>query len=149
MEYIKTHKMTFVAILILIVLVVILIQLKNFFAPSENGAAYGDRLADIKTVEIKKSLKEEIGKKLKSDGKVKSATARTQGRILRTVIHVNDNVSVDDAKSLASIVKDALSDKQKKYYDIEVLIKKDKDEKFPIIGYKQHTKDGFSWTKNR
>ena len=43
-----------------------------------------------------------------------------------------------------------LKKEQKKYYDIQVFVQKSKEtNEFPIIGYKHHTKDSFSWTKDR
>ena len=45
---------------------------------------------------------------------------------------------------------DQLDDDEKGFYDIQIFVKKDTDAAdFPIIGYKHHAKDSFSWTKNR
>ncbi|MBQ3435470.1 MAG: hypothetical protein IJH13_00370 [Bacilli bacterium] len=151
MEYIKAHKFMVVALIVLVLLLIMIVQLKNIFLPKQaSGAAYGDRLAGIKKVKINNDLKDSIKSKLESDGMVKKAVVRTQGRILRVTVTVEDSVLANDAKSLADIVKNKISSKQNKYFDTEIIIKKDaNDASFPIIGYKQHTKDNFSWTKDR
>ena len=42
------------------------------------------------------------------------------------------------------------AEKQLKYYDIQVFMKKDVEStEFPIIGYKHQDKQGFTWTKDR
>lgn len=151
MEYIKAHKFIVIALIVLVLLLIMIVQLKNIFLPKEaSGAAYGDRLSGIKKVKISNDLKDKIKNKLESDGRVKKAVVRTQGRILRVTLTVEDSVLAGDAKGLSDIVKNEVSSKQNKYYDEEVIIKKDtNDAAFPIIGYKQHTKDNFSWTKDR
>ena len=41
-------------------------------------------------------------------------------------------------------------EKQKEFYDVEVMIDKDNDStQFPIIGYKHHSKNDFVFTKDR
>ena len=63
---------------------------------------------------------------------------------------VNDDVGLDTAKLLSSKVLEKLDEDQKKFYDIQVFVKKDTDAKdFPIIGYKQNNKESFAWTKDR
>lgn len=63
---------------------------------------------------------------------------------------MQDDTSVDTAKALNTKVLDSLSNKEKKFYDIQIFVKKDSEATdFPIIGYKHHAKDTFSWTKDR
>ena len=62
----------------------------------------------------------------------------------------NINGNITDRKYDLNKVIEKLSDKQKKYFDVQIFIKKSsKDEKFPIIGYKHHNKDNITWTKDR
>ena len=65
-------------------------------------------------------------------------------------VKLNEGVSVDTARSLASKTLDKLSDDEKAYYDIQFIIINESDtDHFPIMGYKHHTKSAISWTKNR
>ena len=43
-----------------------------------------------------------------------------------------------------------LSEEERAYYDVQFMINNENDkDHFPIIGYKHHSKQGISWTKNR
>lgn len=150
MEYIRAHKWALVAFIVLVLLLIVLIQVRSFFTDKDNGAAYGDRLASVKKVKVSDKLLKDITKKLNDNEAIKKASVRKQGRIVRSVITVEDSIPAPDSKGLANIVLESLSEKQVKNYDIEVLIRKDaEDATFPIIGYKQRSKEGFSWTKDR
>ena len=67
---------------------------------------------------------------------------------------LQENTILEQIKS-ASVKKilsmiETLTKDEKKFYDIQIFVKKDSDaSNFPIIGYKHHAKDKFSWTKDR
>ena len=67
------------------------------------------------------------------------------------VITVDDDMKLDDAKKVGSNSYKVLSDKQIDYYSIQVFIKKnsEKENNFPIIGYKQRGTKDLVWTKDR
>ena len=72
------------------------------------------------------------------------------GRIIYVTMEVNGDTSRDDAKGLGNKTLESFSDAEKKYYDIQILIKNDSNkDQFPIIGYKHHAKDAIVWTKDR
>ena len=63
---------------------------------------------------------------------------------------VTGDVDVATAKDLANQALAEFSDAEKAYYDIQAVIESDTNTtQFPIIGYKQHTRDAFNWTKDR
>lgn len=151
MKFIKKHKSLIIALIIfIIVLVAFLVAYRTFF-PEEETAIYGSRLEGIDKVELSKDTYNKIEGALKDVSK--ETTSRVQGRILNVMLTVNDNVSKDDAKNVANKIVEQLSKEQVNYYDIQVFIKKDgKTEdaaSFPIIGYKHHITEGFTWTKDR
>lgn len=149
-DFIKKNKFTLIAILIFLIMLIVLIQVKNAFFPSAGKAEYGNRLDGIKEVEITDSKKNKIIKDLEDDSAIKNVTVRINGKTIETIITVNDDVSVDAAKALADKSIEKLNNKEKKYYDIQVFIQKTGESgEFPIIGYRHHTKDGFSFTKDR
>jgi len=150
MKFIKKNLFTIIAIIVFLLLVVLLIQVKNIFFPDEGSAIYGNRLEGIEKVKINDSKKKKIKEAVTSDGIASKATVRISGKIIDVNIVVNMEASYDSAKGIANKVLENLSDEEKKYYDIQVFInKEEKTDNFPIIGYKHHAKEAFSWTKDR
>lgn len=150
MSFIRKNKFVIIAIGIFLILVVLVFQIATMFFPEEGTALYGDRLDGIEEVELSNSKLTKIESNLKSDGAVKEADVSVAGKIVEVIITVQDDTSVDTAKALNTKVLDSLSNKEKKFYDIQIFVKKDSEATdFPIIGYKHHAKDTFSWTKDR
>ena len=150
MSFIRKNKFVIVAIGVFLILVILAFRLFSMFAPSEGKALYGDRLKGIEEVELNNKKLLNIEDTLKEDSAVKEATASVEGKIVEVIITVKDEISTDTAKSLSNKVLDTLTTKEKKFYDIHVFVTKDKETKdFPIIGYKHHTNEKFSWTKDR
>lgn len=148
LRFIKKHSRIIVGLLIVIFLVIIGVMAKNFFFPSDSDVYYGTRLEGIEKVKISNKKKEELKEHFKDSSK--KITIRLAGRIIYFDITVNDDVSVDSSRDMANKTLEKLSDEEKAYYDIQFIINNDKEkEHFPIIGYKHHTKQGISWTKNR
>jgi hypothetical protein len=129
-------------------LVIGIVSLKNAFYPNESKIFYGSRLKGRDKViisdEAKKKMKERVSEK------TSKCNVRVAGRIIYITMTVNDGVSRDEAKNLANNTLEYLTEKEKGYYDIQVMIKHaTNQQEFPIIGYKHHTKVDFSWTKDR
>ena len=149
-RYIKEHKVVVAAVVFMLVIVVIAFFAKEAFFSNSKNAVYGNRLEGIENVKVDTSQKDEIISNLENDSIVKKATYKLQGKIINIVITVNDDVGLDSAKAISSKILEKLSDEQKKYYDIQIFVKKDSEStNFPIIGYKHSSKDNFSWTKDR
>ena len=150
MSFIRKNKFVIIAIGVFLILVVLVFQIATMFFPEEGTALYGDRLDGIEEVELSNSKLTKIESNLKSDGAVKEADVSIAGKIVEVIITVQEDTSVDTAKALNTKVLDSLSNKEKKFYDIQIFVKKDSEATdFPIIGYKHHAKDTFSWTKDR
>lgn len=150
MSFIRKNKFVIIAIGVFLILVVLVFQIATMFFPEEGTALYGNRLDGIEEVELSNSKLTKIESNLKSDGAVKEADVSVAGKIVEVIITVQDDTSVDTAKALNTKVLDSLSNKEKKFYDIQIFVKKDSEATdFPIIGYKHHAKDTFSWTKDR
>lgn len=148
MSFIKKNKSTVIAIVVFVVVLILLIQIKNIFFSSEEEAIYGTRLEGIEKVKISNDKEAQVKSSLEET--VSNATVRQAGRIVNIILTVNSDVSVDTAKTYANKAIESFTNDQKKYYDFQVFIKKENDStEFPIIGYKQHSKENFSWTKDR
>ena len=97
------------------------------------------------------SEEDKISSELKKDKSVKDVDTNIAGRTLDIVITVDDDMKLDDAKKVGSNSYKVLSEKQIDYYSIQVFIKKnsEKENNFPIIGYKQRGTKDLVWTKDR
>lgn len=146
---IKDNKVILIIIISLVVLSVILVKLLNNYS-NEKGAIYGSRLEGIEKVKIASDLKKEIINNVESVGKTQKVSIDVQGKIINSEITVNDDIARDDAKTLADKITEKLTDEQKKFYDVQVFIKKNTDDQtFPIIGYRHHNRETFTWTLDR
>ena len=146
-KFMRKHKNLVLFVIIIILALFAVYYTRNIMNTTETKAVYGERKDAIKGKEISK---DKLAKVESSISDAKEVTARTQGRIIEVIITANDNVSVGDAKKMADQVSNVFTKDEKSLYDIQVLIKKDKeDASFPIIGYKHHANNSFSWTKDR
>ncbi len=149
MNFIKRNKGTIIAIAIFLVLVVALFQLKIIFFPNTGKAIYGNRLEGIENVQISNETYDKVKKSLSEDA-VSKVTTKLSGKIVKIFITVNNDVSLETAKSYGDKSLEPFSAEQKKYYDFEIYVeKKEESPQFPIIGYKHHSKEKISWTKDR
>ena len=150
MSFIRKNKFVIIAIAVFLILVIIAFQVVNMFFPEEGKALYGDRLEGIEEVELSDKKLSSMSSAIEDDAAVKEASVSVAGKIVEVIITVQDDTTVDTAKGLNDIVLEQLDDDEKGFYDIQIFVKKDTDAAdFPIIGYKHHAKDSFSWTKNR
>ncbi len=150
MKFIKKNKFTIIAIVCFLILMLLAVQIKNVFFPSDGGAIYGDRLDGIDKVRISKSKLNKIEDKLNENENITEVDTFIKGKILNVIVTINDAVSLEDAKNIPNTVVEQLNGDQKDFYDIQVIINKENESsQFPIIGYKHHSKDNFSFNKDR
>ena len=150
MSFIRKNKFVIIAIGVFLILVILVFQVVSVFFPKEGKALYGNRLEGIEKIEITDSKKEQIENSLKEDSITKEANVSVAGKIIEVIVIVQDDTTIDAAKTLSTKVLNSLNENEKNFYDIQVFIKKDTDaNNFPIIGYKHHAKENFSWTKDR
>ena len=148
MKFIKKNIGAIIAIVIIILLLIGVYFVKQTFFSAETEAIYGNRLEGIDKVKITKEKKNQIIDSLK-EGSEKT-TIRIAGKIIYVNITVNADTSLEAAKGLGNKVLESLSDEEKAFYDVQIIIQKNSESKqFPIIGYKQHTKSSITWTKDR
>lgn len=149
-KFCKQNKYVIIILCIFIILTVLLAQIVNVFFPTKGEAIYGNRLDGIENVKIPSQKYETIEHELGSEEFVEKAKAELKGRLINVTVTLKDEASKDQAKSLPNKVLEQLDEKQKKYYDIQVFLKKTNDDaSFPIIAYKHHQKEQFSFTKDR
>ena len=151
MEFIKKHRFTVFIIGIFIVCVIVTHYLFNLFFINSGKPEYGNRLDGIENVEILQKDLDAMEESIKKNSVVKKVNLNTTGRILDIVITVEDSTSLKDSKKIGQDSFAVLSDRQKEYYSVQVFIKKEseKQNNFPIIGYKQKGTKNLIWTKDR
>ena len=149
-KFVKKNKMTVIVVVCCLILTILLLALKLPFFPNEAKAIYGDRLEGLSEARIKDSDLEQIESNLKEKDGIEKVSTSFSGRILNVIITVKEDMTVDNVKSFPDEVDKALDEKQKKAYDVQVFIKKTKDDdKFPVIAYRHQGGDHYSFTKDR
>lgn len=149
-KYMKDHKIVVVAVILLLMIICFAFFLKQMFFSNSKNIVYGNRLDGIEEVKVTSSEQKSLIETLEGDSSVKTVKYHLQGKIINVIITVNDDIGVDTAKALTGRVLEFFNDDQKKFYDFQVMVKKENGASdFPIIGYKHSNKDGFSFTKDR
>lgn len=149
-KYLKENGVIVALVIVFLIAIGISFVVKNVFFTTASNAAYGERLKGIEKVKITKSEKESVNKSLTADAAVKSVKVVVQGKIVNTIITINDDVGADTAKALGAKVLESFSDEEKAFYDFQAFIKKENGQNdFPIIGYKHNNSSEFVWTKDR
>ena len=147
-DFLKKYKGLIIFFVIVVIFIVGLICLYNFFAPDYKKSLYGNRLEDIEKYEVSSKTIDKIEKNIKKLDYVKSFDYNLKGRIINFIIEVKDDTSLDNSKKVWDLIIEELKEKQTKYYDIQVFLTCDKESKvYPIIGYKHKTYDKIIWTK--
>lgn len=147
-DFLKKYKALIIILTIIIVFVVGLISLYNFFAPDYKKSLYGNRLESIEKYKISSKTINKIEKNVKELGYIKSFDYNLKGRIMNFVVEVNKETSLKDSKKIWDLIIENLEEKQTKYYDIQVFLTIEGDsEEYPVIGYKHKTSDEIIWTK--
>lgn len=148
-KYIKKNIKLIIILSIFTLLVVAMFFVYNLIFLN-NKSKYGDRLDGIESVKIENKTKTGIESNIKTLDITKSINIELKGKILNIITIVKKETEVSKAKEISDKVLEKLTDEQKKFYDVQIFIKKDnKDEKFPIIGYKHHNNENIKWTTDR
>ena len=137
---------------ILCILVIGVLLLLYFINQTKNDK-YGKRLSGIESVEISKDHKEEINSFISEQEIVEKSTINIEGKIIYVNVCLKDG-KVGDAQNIAIKSLEKLTEDEKNFYDINFTFVKEvtndkgeKDETFPIMGYKKSDKTIISWTK--
>ncbi len=148
MNFLKKNRSTIIAVLVFLIVLIIVFKFIGMITGDEEKAIYGDRIDGIEAVQITRDKEQQIEEAIKND--TSKVSIKTAGRLVTIIATVQPEMSRDVAKNLANEAIKPLKADQLKYFDIQIIIKKDtEDASFPIIGYRQHTKDTFVWTKDR
>ena len=118
-----------------------------FIIPLFGNNKYGDRLEDIEDYKVSKSTVNDIKDAVSSNDFVTDVDYHNEGRILNFIVTVNADTDINTAKGVSDAVLDGLSNKLKKYYDVEIYLNtKEDSEIYPVIGYHPKEAKKVSWS---
>lgn len=143
--FLKNKKGIKIGLIVFFVLIIVF-SVWLFALPSFKTNKYGNRLEDIDKHKISNDVISKIKSKASENDSVEKIDYHREGRILNFVITVDSNYGADQAREFSKGILGEISDEDKKYYDIQVLIKaNDKSDVYPIIGYKSKNGDDFNF----
>ena len=126
MEYIKKHKLTAFVILVYIIVIAFAYFIYKLFIGSSGLPVYGDRLDGIENVPITDEQKDAIVAKLsESDFVLKVTRPYLNGKILKVIVTIADEASLQATKDLSGKIVEVLDNDQRAFYDIEYFIRKE------------------------
>ncbi len=148
MKFLKKNISAIVAVVVFVLVVVGLLYFKQVFNTDEATAIYGSRLEGREKIEITQERINQVKTAIKESSN--ETTIRIAGRIIEVIVDVKDGVSIQDAKNLGTPIVFAFTEEERAYYDIQIFLTNEKNtEQYPAIGYKHHTKQTLTWTKDR
>ena len=148
MKFFKKHRTLTLIILMIIAGLLALFIFRDTINFDESTAVYGNRTEGIEAVEITEDQKKAVTDALTAH--TNETKIRIAGKLVNIIIHTKGNVTLDEAKGMGPTILAIFTDEQKKFYDFQFLIDNSENQtQFPIIGYKQHSRDGINWTKDR
>lgn len=153
LDYINKHKgLSILVGLSLILFIILLIIFISLFFGSGEGK-YGNRLDGIEEVKLSKSFLKDIKSSLEEDESVLEANVRLQGKIVYVVFEVNNDISKETAKVMASNLLENFSEEELEFYDINYLIKwteviEEEEVISAIAGTKHPLKESITWSKS-
>ena len=115
-----------------------------FVMPSIGDNNYGERLKDESKYKITSKQIDKIKDTVSELDGVSKITYHKEGRVLNFTIELEDGVVLDTAKNYAGEIISKLSEKNLKYYDVQVFLDSENDP-YPIIGYYPKGGRSFSW----
>lgn len=147
-KYIEEHKLlVIIGVLSLVFLVFIIIGFKNMYFSSD-GDVYGNRLEGINKVKIKDEEINNAKKELTDTEKVSDVKVKLQGKIVYFTIKFKEEVSIDQAKEMATKTLTHFSDEEKSFYDFNYTLtqeSKDEGNNFPTMGSKHPKVSTIVW----
>lgn len=151
MKFIKRNRCTIILVTLFILFLCLGIKIKDILMPDDKKELYGNRLNEIESHKIVKSLYDKIKAELEKNENVELITYREQGKVINFVVTVNEKMSIVDAKKVGDSIVSYFGEDDMDYYTFQIYIKKNDEtlNNFPIIGAKNPLTDNIIWTHDR
>lgn len=141
----KQNRVLFMLIIVLIICFIAILSVALTFFYSKDVSNYGSRLKDIEDYPITETFQKEYKESLLENERVLKSNFLIKGRIVYITINFDDQISLDEAKSVATKTLDKFSEDLLAYYDLQFILKSDN---FNIMGAKNSIVDHISWNNN-
>lgn len=139
-KWIKNNKkavaMLITILILLILFVIISYAIVSFLMPNTKESVYGDRCEVTSEYKVAADRKEKIEKFVSSQDKMKLEAFDVKCNLIDIVVEVDDSVTVSKIKTMAKSMLNEFSDDEVRHYDIELMIKSNKEDSdsYPMIG---------------
>lgn len=141
----KQNRVLFMLIIVLIICFIAILCVALTFFYSKDVSNYGSRLKNIEDYPITETFQKEYKESLLENERVLKSNFLIKGRIVYITINFDDQISLDEAKSVATKTLDKFSEDLLAYYDLQFILKSDN---FNIMGAKNSIVDHISWNNN-
>ncbi len=151
MEFIKKHKFSVITIFILLIMFIAFFVLFYKMFLSYGSDKYGNRLKNVKDLEITNYTVTKLETEMKELENVENVKYNLTGKLINVILKVEPSLEKDLAKDYGSKVLEYFSDEEKKNYDIQVYIistERKEESEYPIIGYKKASIEAITWSNN-
>lgn len=150
MKFVKEHKVLLIVVGVILILFIVcfVILYKMFFSYGDDK--YGDRLKNIKDLQISNYTVSKIETELKELENVESVKYKLSGKLISVIFNVEASLEKDLAKEYGDKVLEYFTDEEKNNYDIQIFMtcSSEEENEFPIIGYKKASKEALTWSNN-
>lgn len=148
-KYIKTHKKkcTVIAIILVIVIIALVVSylVIDYLMPNTRESVYGDRCDITENHPVASDRKGKIEEFLKDYDKMTLVDLDVKCNLIDVVIKVQDDETVANVKAMGKNLLKVFSEDEIKYYDIELLVGPEKENKdLNMIGSHHKEIDGSS-----
>lgn len=135
-----------ITIVTVIILLIFTIGVVKFLMPNTRKNIYGERCNVTKENPVASDRKEKIEEFLKDYKDMNLKTFNIKCNLIDIVIEVDDKVSFSNVKKMAKELLSVFSKEEIKYYDLELMIKSNKDDSsvYPQMGTHHKEIDGDS-----
>lgn len=125
-----------VLLLFLILIFIFLWGVIAYLIPDTKESVYGDRCEITEDYPIEKGKEDKLKKFLEDYEKMELVDFDVKCNLIDIIIEVDDETSFSDVKSMSKKMLKEFTDDELKYYDIELMVKSNKDdsEDYPRIG---------------
>lgn len=142
-KFIVNNKLLSILLILFILIIIFgLVAMKILIFPSYDVTQYGNRLEDIESVKLDNSRFDKVKNDFESKDGFYIDKFRLSGKIVNIYVSINNDMAIDDVKSLALSLVKSFSDDELKYYDFQVFIT---GYDVPMIGYKNKNSEGLYW----
>lgn len=148
MKLLRKNKYTVICITICTIVLIIALALFKLLFPNTGTPVYGNRLDDVKNLQITESMLKKHNDSINNDS-LKEISAHTIGKIVNVNIVMKKGATIKIAKEIATSYVALFTDDEKEHYDFSIFIINEEDdtEGYPLIGQKSKLSDSIVYNK--